>query len=51
MNLRTWGEAGVATDGPDEKSGDRSVEMIFVFYPANHESDRIIMWDPSTNGV
>ena len=51
VNLRTWGEAGVVTDGPDGKSGDRGIEMMFVGYPANRESDIVSMWDPSTNGV
>ena len=43
VNLRTWGEAGVVTDGPDGKSGDRGIEMIFVGYPANRESDSVSM--------
>ena len=51
MNLRTLGEAGVVTDDPNGKSGDRGVEMMFVGYPANRESDSVRMWDPSTNGV
>ncbi len=51
MNLRTQGEAGVVTDGPDGKSGDCGVEMMFVGYPANRESDSVLMWDPATNGV
>jgi hypothetical protein len=51
VNLRTWGEAGVVTDGPDGKSGDRGIKMMFVGYPANRESDSVRMWDRSTNGV
>jgi hypothetical protein len=51
VNLRTWGGAGVVTDGADGKSGDRGIKMMFVGYPANRESDSVCMWDPSTNGV
>ncbi len=42
VNLRTWGEAGVVTDGPNGKSGDRGIEMMFVGYPANRESDSVL---------
>ena len=51
MNLRTWGEVEVVTGGPDGKSGDCGVEMMFVGYPANHESDSVLMWDQATTGV
>ncbi len=51
VNLRTWCEAGVVTDDPNGKSGDHGIEMMFVGYPANRESDSVCMWDPSTNGV
>jgi hypothetical protein len=44
-------EAGVVTDGPDGKSGDCGIEMMFVSYLANRESDSVCMWDLSTNGV
>ena len=41
VNLRTWGEAGVVTDDPNGKYGDRGIEMMFVGYPANRESDSV----------
>jgi len=31
VNPRSWGEAGVLTDGPDGKTGDRGIEMIDQF--------------------
>ena len=45
------GEAGVVSEGPDGKSGDSGIEMMFVGYPANRESDSVQMWDPTKNGV
>ena len=38
-------------EGPDGKSGDHGIEMMFIGYPANRESDSVLMWDPITNGV
>ena len=51
MNLQTWGEAGVVSEGPNGKSGDHGITMMFIGYPANRESDSVQMWDQTTNGV
>ncbi len=51
VNLQAWGEAGVVSEGPNGKSRDCGIKMMFVGYPANRESDSVLMWDPTTNGV
>ena len=51
VTLQTWDEAGVVSEGPDGKSKDHGIEMMFIGYPANRESDSVQMWDPTTNGV
>ena len=41
VNLQTWGEAGVVSEGPDGNSRDCGIEMMFVGYPANREWDSV----------
>jgi hypothetical protein len=41
INMRTWGEAGVMTEGSDGKDGYHGIEMMFVRYPPDRESDSV----------
>ena len=50
-NMRTFGEAGVVKEGKDTKTGDRGIEVMFVGFPFNRESDTVRMWNPCTNRV
>ena len=38
-------------EGKDAKTGDHRIEMMFVGYPFNCESDSVRMWNPGTNRV
>ena len=49
-HLRTWGEAGVVTEGKNKKTGDRGIVMMFVGY-SDRESDSYRFWNPDTNRV
>ena len=46
-----FGETGVVKEGKNPKTGDRGIEMMFVGYPFNRESDSVRMWNPGTNRV
>jgi hypothetical protein len=48
--MRTFGEAGVVTEGKRGKTGDRGIDMMFVGYPGR-EHDSYRMWNPLTNRV
>ncbi len=50
QKLHVWGEAGIATEGKNSKTGDKSATMMFVGY-ADRESDNIRMWDSVTARV
>ena len=50
-NMRTFGEVGVVKEGKDAKTDDREIEMVFVGYPFNRESDSVRMRNPGTNRV
>ena len=50
-NMRTFGKAGMVKEGKDAKTGDRSIEMMFVGYLFNQESDSVRLWNPGTNRV
>lgn len=50
-HLRIFGEAGVVAEGKNGKTGDRGIDMMFVGYPSNRESDSVHMWNPKTNGI
>ena len=49
-NLRVWGEAGIIKEGPNRKSGDCELEMMFVGY-SDHELDSVSMWNSTMNGI
>ena len=49
--MQTFGEAGVVKEGKNGKTGDRGIEMMFVGYTVNCESDSKRMWNPDTNHV
>ena len=49
--MQTWGEAGIAKEDKDSKTGDRGQDMMFIWYPFNRESDSVRMWNLLTNWV
>ena len=50
-NMRTFGEAGVVTEGKDKKLGNRGITMMFAGYPSNREHDTVRMYNPITNRI
>eukprot|EP00956_Cyclotella_meneghiniana_P032405 scaffold89141_cov36-Cyclotella_meneghiniana.AAC.1 len=49
-NLHQWGEAVVAAEGKNKKTGDRGTVTMFVGY-SGRESDSFRLWNPETNRV